>query len=62
MSRAHAEIERLAHRIATHVRLADEQGGLGPEQLDGLRASLYDLHTILRLHFAQEESYFSLAP
>ncbi|WP_236041672.1 heavy metal translocating P-type ATPase [Streptomyces sp. Y2F8-2] len=62
MSRAHAEIERLAERIATHVRLADEEGGLRPEQLDDLRASLYGLHTILRLHFAQEEeSYFSLA-
>ncbi|MFE0328828.1 hypothetical protein ACFW08_18990 [Streptomyces sp. NPDC058960] len=49
-------------RIATHVRLADEEGGLRPEQLDDLRASLYGLHTILRLHFAQEEeSYFSLA-
>jgi heavy metal translocating P-type ATPase len=63
MSRAHAEIERLAQRIAAHVRLAGEQGGLRPEQLDDLRASLYGLHTILRLHFAQEEeSYFSLAP
>ncbi|MFF3518109.1 heavy metal translocating P-type ATPase [Streptomyces sp. NPDC002573] len=63
MSRAHAEIERLAQRIATHMRLADEQGGLRPEQLDDLRASLYGLHTILRLHFTQEEeSYFSLAP
>ncbi|MGI5133261.1 MULTISPECIES: heavy metal translocating P-type ATPase [unclassified Streptomyces] len=61
MSRAHAEIERLAQRIAAHVRLAVEQGGLRPEQLDDLRASLYGLHTILRLHFAQEEeSYFSL--
>lgn len=63
MSRAHAEIERLAHRIATHLHLADGQGGLQPEQLDDLRASLYGLHTVLRLHFAQEEeSYFSLAP
>ncbi|MFD1662098.1 heavy metal translocating P-type ATPase [Streptomyces caeni] len=63
MSRAHSEIERLSRRIATHVRLADEEGGLRPEQLDDLRASLYGLHTILRLHFTQEEeSYFSLAP
>ncbi|GHF35149.1 heavy metal translocating P-type ATPase [Streptomyces morookaense] len=63
MSRAHAEIERLARRIATHLRLAEEQGGLQHEQLDDLRASLYGLHTVLRLHFAQEEeSYFSLAP
>ncbi|MEU6370456.1 heavy metal translocating P-type ATPase [Streptomyces sp. NPDC046931] len=63
MSRAHAEIERLAERVGTHLHLADTEGGLRPEQLDDLRASLYGLHTILRLHFAQEEeSYFSLTP
>jgi heavy metal translocating P-type ATPase len=63
MSRAHVEIERLARRIATHVELAAEQGGLAPEQLDDLRACLYGLHMVLRLHFAQEEeTYFSLAP
>ncbi|WP_235096227.1 heavy metal translocating P-type ATPase [Streptomyces sp. A1-5] len=62
MSRAHAEIERLAQRIATHLALADAAGALLPEQLDDLRASLYGLHTVLRLHFSQEEeSYFSLS-
>jgi soluble P-type ATPase/hemerythrin-like domain-containing protein len=63
MSRAHTEIERLARRITTHLRLADGTGALQPEQLDDLRATLYGLHTLLRLHFAQEEeSYFSLTP
>ncbi len=63
MSRAHTEIERLARRISTHLRLADEAGALQPDQLDDLRATLYGLHTVLRLHFAQEEeSYFSLTP
>ncbi|MET7479292.1 heavy metal translocating P-type ATPase [Streptomyces sp. NPDC005648] len=63
MSRAHTEIERLARRIETHLTLAGPDGALPPEQLDDLRACLYGLHTVLRLHFAQEEeSYFSLAP
>ncbi|MFK0113439.1 heavy metal translocating P-type ATPase [Streptomyces sp. NPDC091217] len=64
MSRAHAEIERLARRIATHLALAGTTGQtLAPEQLDDLRACLYGLHTVLRLHFTQEEeNYFSLAP
>ncbi|MEV7389750.1 heavy metal translocating P-type ATPase [Streptomyces sp. NPDC091215] len=63
MSRAHAEIERLARRIATHLALAGTAGPLAPEQLDDLRACLYGLHTVLRLHFTQEEeNYFSLAP
>jgi hypothetical protein len=63
MSRAHTEIERLARRVATHLAMADGDGGPGAEQLDDLRASLYGLHTVLRLHFAQEEeNYFSLAP
>lgn len=63
MSRAHAEIARLARRIATHLTLARQGGSLSPEQLDDLRACLYGLHTVLRLHFTQEEeSYFSLAP
>ncbi|WP_416961348.1 hypothetical protein [Streptomyces sp. Agncl-13] len=49
--------------ITTHLRMADETGALKPEQLDDLRACLYGLHSVLRLHFSQEEeSYFSLAP
>ncbi|MGV9251990.1 heavy metal translocating P-type ATPase [Streptomyces sp. NPDC003697] len=63
MSRAHAEIERLARRVATHLTLADAQGALAPEQVEDLRACLYGLHTVLRLHFTQEEeNYFALAP
>ncbi|WP_416071581.1 heavy metal translocating P-type ATPase [Streptomyces sp. ME02-8801-2C] len=63
MSRAHAEIERLARRVGTHLTLADTDGDLAPEQLDDLRACLYGLHSVLRLHFTQEEeNYFSLAP
>ena len=63
MSRAHVEIERLSRRIATHLTLAGTAGPLAPEQLDDLRACLYGLHTVLRLHFTQEEeNYFSLAP
>lgn len=63
MSRAHAEIERLARRVSTHLALAGPDRNLAPEQLDDLRACLYGLHTVLRLHFAQEEeSYFSLSP
>ncbi|MFG2325953.1 heavy metal translocating P-type ATPase [Streptomyces sp. NPDC048568] len=63
MSRAHTEIGRLSRRIATHLRLARTNGSLAPEQLDDLRSCLYGLHTVLRLHFTQEEeNYFSLAP
>jgi iron-sulfur cluster repair protein YtfE (RIC family) len=62
MSRAHAEIERLAGRIATHLSLSGTDGAPRPEQLDDLRACLYGLHSVLRLHFTQEEeNYFSLA-
>ncbi|MEO3867640.1 heavy metal translocating P-type ATPase [Nonomuraea sp. B12E4] len=61
MSRAHAEISRLAARLGRHLDLATAQG-LRPEQLDDLRACLYGLHAVLTLHFAQEEeAYFSLA-
>ncbi len=63
MSRAHAEIERLARRIAAHLSIVDASGtGLRAEQTEDLRACLYGLHTVLKLHFAQEEeNYFSLA-
>ncbi|WP_069174275.1 heavy metal translocating P-type ATPase [Streptomyces griseus] len=63
MSRAHTEIHRLARRISTHLELVDSEGRLRPEQIDDLRACLYGLHSVLRLHFIQEEeNYFSLAP
>jgi hypothetical protein len=63
MSRTHAEIERLARRIATHLALTEADDASASGRLDDLRASLYGLHTVLRLHFTQEEEhYFSLAP
>ncbi|MEV0464952.1 heavy metal translocating P-type ATPase [Nocardia tengchongensis] len=62
MSRAHAEIQRLATRIGTHLELARARGGFDPDQVDDLLACLYGLHAVLRLHFAQEEeNYFVLA-
>ncbi|KOU36265.1 ATPase P [Streptomyces sp. WM6378] len=61
MSRAHAEIERLARRIRTHLLIAGPDAVLQTGQLADLRACLYGLYTVLRLHFVQEEeSYFSL--
>ncbi|MQS08144.1 heavy metal translocating P-type ATPase [Streptomyces alkaliphilus] len=64
MSRAHAEIERLARRVRTHLDLlGPDAGEFPPEQVVDLRAVLYGLHTVLRMHFAQEEeSYFSMIP
>ncbi|MRH87621.1 heavy metal translocating P-type ATPase [Nocardia sp. SYP-A9097] len=62
MSRTHAEIERLTTRIGTHLELSHEAGHLAPDQIDDLLACLYGLHTLLRLHFLQEEeNYFTLA-
>ncbi|HVX46748.1 MAG TPA: heavy metal translocating P-type ATPase [Mycobacteriales bacterium] len=62
MSRTHAEIE---HLIARLNRQLDSAGGRLPseEQIDDLLACLYGLHTLLYLHFTQEEeSYFVLSP
>jgi heavy metal translocating P-type ATPase len=61
MSRAHSEIVHQTRRLG---RLLEEVGRADPdpEDLVELRQSLYSLHAILRLHFAQEEeSYLSLA-
>ena len=61
MSRAHSEIVHQTRRLS---QLLDEIGRAepDPEDLVELRRSLYSLHAILRLHFAQEdESYLSLA-
>ncbi|HEX8864195.1 MAG TPA: heavy metal translocating P-type ATPase, partial [Lentzea sp.] len=59
MSRGHAEIERLARRLGRHLA---EPDGMTADQVDDLRATLYGLDAVLRLHFAQEEeSYFVLA-
>jgi heavy metal translocating P-type ATPase len=61
MSRTHAEIERLATRIGTHLALAETTGIITADQTDDLLACLYGLYTLLRLHFVQEEeNYFTL--
>jgi heavy metal translocating P-type ATPase len=60
MSRAHVEI---AHHIRRIGHLIDDLGTTAPdpEDLNELRRSLYGLHAILVLHFAQEdEGYLSL--
>ncbi len=60
MSRGHAEI---AHQIRRLGQLLDDIGTGPPDDADiaDLRAMLYGLHAILRLHTAQEdESYLSL--
>jgi iron-sulfur cluster repair protein YtfE (RIC family) len=60
MSRAHAEI---AYQIARLGRLIDDIGTRAPDGTDiaDLRAVLYGLHAILRLHTVQEdETYLSL--
>ena len=62
MSRTHAEIQRLADRIGTHLALAQASNGIQPDQVDDLLACLYGLYALLRLHFLQEEeNYFTLA-
>jgi heavy metal translocating P-type ATPase len=62
MSRTHAEIHRLSHRVGTHLGLADAAGGLAADQTEDLLASLYGLYAVLRLHFLQEEeNYFTLS-
>ncbi|MFC3961556.1 heavy metal translocating P-type ATPase [Nocardia jiangsuensis] len=61
MSRAHAEIQRLSARIGAHLDRAHAEGTLAGDQTDDLLACLYGLHTLLRLHFLQEEeNYFTL--
>jgi hypothetical protein len=62
MSRTHAEIQRLADRIGTHVDLAESAGAIQADQVGDLLACLYGLYALLRLHFLQEEeNYFTLA-
>lgn len=62
MSRMHAEIDRLSARIRSHLNLAETRQHIGDDQVEDLLATLYGLHTVLRLHFTQEEeSYFALA-
>ncbi|WP_439657838.1 heavy metal translocating P-type ATPase [Lentzea sp. HUAS TT2] len=59
MSRGHAEIERLTRRLGRHLTGWEGSSSGG---VDDLRATLYGLDAVLRLHFAQEEeAYFALA-
>jgi iron-sulfur cluster repair protein YtfE (RIC family) len=61
MSRAHAEISRQSRRLG---QLLADIGAGPPDEADiaDLRAMLYGLHAVLRLHTATEdESYLSLA-
>jgi len=61
MSRGHAEISRQSRRLG---QLLAEIGAGPPDESDiaDLRATLYGLHAVLRLHTATEdESYLSLA-
>jgi heavy metal translocating P-type ATPase len=60
MSRAHVEIAHLIRRISHLIDDVDPTTP-DPEDLLELRRSLYGLHAILLLHFAQEdEGYLSL--
>ncbi|WP_209898821.1 heavy metal translocating P-type ATPase [Nocardia goodfellowii] len=62
MTREHAEIDRLARRLHTHLEQADADGGITLGQRDDLLACLYGLNAVLRLHFVQqEENYFTLS-
>lgn len=62
MSRAHAEIGRLTLRLQIHLDAIDHGAALDPERRQDVLACLYGLHTLLELHFLQEEeSYFALA-
>ena len=63
MSRAHAEIDRLSRRLQTHLDALDSGADLDPERRQDMLASLYGLHALLQLHYAQEEeNYFTLVP
>ncbi|MBI3214068.1 MAG: heavy metal translocating P-type ATPase [Mycobacterium sp.] len=61
MSRMHAEIDRLAHRLHAHLVNAESSGGITTAQTEDLLACLYGLAALLDLHFhAEEENYFAL--
>jgi hypothetical protein len=61
LSRTHAEIEHQVRRLRRACEDIDDAPD--PEEITDLRAGLYGLYAILRLHNAQEEeSAFSLMP
>jgi hemerythrin-like domain-containing protein len=61
MSRAHAEIGRLARRLQAHLAALDQGGDLDIERQQDLLATLFALSGLLQLHYLQEEeNYFAL--
>ena len=55
-------LETLALAFQMTGNLAQAAGSVQPDQIDDLRACLYGLYALLRLHFLQEEeNYFTLA-
>lgn len=62
MSRMHAEIADRSARLHSYREHVDRTGTIDGSYLDDVLACLYGLHTLLELHFAQEEeNYFVLA-
>lgn len=57
--RTHHEIERLSRLLSRMVERLSP-GGPTPDEVRDLRRSLYGLHAILTLHFAQEDEIYSL--
>lgn len=55
----HHEIQRLARLFGRMVERLSP-GGPSPDEVRDLRRALYGLNAILRLHFEQEEEFFSL--
>jgi hypothetical protein len=55
MSRAHAEIGRLARRLERSVAALDDGRPLDAGRRQELLACLYGLHAVLLLHYRQEE-------
>jgi hypothetical protein len=47
--------------IGTHLAVAQASNGIQPDEVDALLVCLYGHYTLLRLHFLQEENYFTLA-
>lgn len=61
MSRAHAEIGRLTRRLQAHLAAIDDSKQISAERQQDILACLYGLHTLLQLHYVQEEeNYFTL--
>jgi hemerythrin-like domain-containing protein len=57
MSRDHIEVRRLAGELGA-LREAVHAGSLREAQQRGLRAALYGLYALVKLHFAKEEEVY----